>query len=124
MSRVPLTFRIFMAGKLVREETLAQGVIKLGKVPSAHLRIDHESISRMHAILEMDPKGVVHLIDLGSTRGTFVNGQKINKAEIHSGDTIQLGDATIEIARSARRSRRRRSRKSCPKSCRRSRAPR
>src|SRR5437879_4005163 len=98
MSRVPLTFRIFLKGKLVREETLALGVIKLGKVPSAHLRIDDESISRMHAILEIDPKGVVHLIDLGSTRGTFVNGQRINKAQIHSGDTVQLGDATIEVA--------------------------
>lgn len=98
MSRLPLTFRIFLKGQLVREETLALGVIKLGKVPSAHLRIDDESISRMHAILEVDAKGGVSLIDLGSTRGTFVNGAKINKAQVKSGDVITLGDARIEVA--------------------------
>ena len=38
MAKSPLTFRIFHGGTLVREETLALGVIKLGKVPSAHLR--------------------------------------------------------------------------------------
>lgn len=98
MAKSPLTFRIFQGGKLVREETLAQGVIKLGKVPSAHLRLDDESVSRMHAIIEVDAAGGIQLIDLGSTRGTFVNGTKINKAKLVSGDTIVVGDTTIEMS--------------------------
>nr|HEX4315151.1 AgmX/PglI C-terminal domain-containing protein [Kofleriaceae bacterium] len=76
-------------------------MIKIGKVPSAHLRIDDESVSRMHAILEVDPKGTVHVIDLGSTRGTYVNGQKINKAEVQSGDVIKVGDISIEMTMQA-----------------------
>ena len=97
-ARLSLTFRIFRGDQLVREETLTQGVIKIGKVPSAHLRIDDDSVSRMHAILEVDQAGDVHLIDLGSTRGTFINGHKVNKAKLESGDAITLGAIRVEVA--------------------------
>ena len=93
-----LTFRIFKGAQLIREEKLTQAVIKLGKVPSAHLRLDDEAVSRMHAIIEVSPSGEASLIDLGSTRGTFVNGQKINKAMIKSGDVIVVGDTRLELA--------------------------
>jgi FHA domain len=96
ISKLALSFRIFQHGQLVREDTLTQGVIKIGKVPSAHLRIDDESVSRMHAILEVTGTEV-SLIDLGSTRGTFVNGKKINKATLQSGDSITLGDTRVEL---------------------------
>ena len=98
MSALALTFRIFRGDQLLREETLRQGVIKIGKVASAHLRIDDDSVSRMHAILEVDTRGEVHVIDLGSTRGTFINGHKVNKAKLESGDAIQIGDLRIEVA--------------------------
>ncbi len=93
-----LTFRIFKGTQLIREEKLTQNVIKLGKVPSAHLRIEDESVSRMHAIIEVSGHGEVSLIDLGSTRGTFVNGQKINKAKLATGDVLLVGDTRIELA--------------------------
>jgi hypothetical protein len=96
-SKLALSFRIFQHGQLVREDTLTQGVIKIGKVPSAHLRIDDEAVSRMHAIVEITGSEI-SLIDLGSTRGTFVNGKRINKAMIQSGDVLQVGETRIELA--------------------------
>ena len=96
MSKLSLTFRITHNGKLVREEKLGQTVIKIGKVASAHLQLDDESVSRMHAIIEVLGDNV-SLIDLGSTRGTFVNGQKINKAKLESGDIITVGDTQLEL---------------------------
>jgi pSer/pThr/pTyr-binding forkhead associated (FHA) protein len=97
-AKVPLTFRIFKGNQLVREERLSLSVIKLGKVPSAHLKLDDETVSRMHAIIEVNGPGDVSIIDLGSTKGTFVNGQKVNKAKLQSGDTIVVGETRIELA--------------------------
>jgi FHA domain len=97
-SRLSLSFKIYRGDQLVREETLTQGVIKIGKVASAHLRLDDDSVSRMHAILEVDRSGAVHVIDLGSTRGTFVNGHKVSRAKLESGDALSLGDMRVEIA--------------------------
>src|SRR3954463_9175123 len=97
-AKVPLTFRIFKGEQLVREERLSLSVIKLGKVPSAHLKLDDETVSRMHAIIEVNGPGDVSIIDLGSTKGTFVNGQKVNKAKLQSGDTIVVGETRIELA--------------------------
>jgi hypothetical protein len=96
-SKLSLTFRIYKGDQLIREERLAQGVIKVGKVPSAHLRIDDESVSRMHAIVEASGAGVT-ITDLGSTRGTFVNGQRVHKAALRTGDSILIGDSRVEIA--------------------------
>ena len=97
-AKVPLTFRIFKGDQLVREERLSLSVIKLGKVPSAHLKLDDETVSRMHAIIEVNGPGDVSIIDLGSTKGTFVNGQKVNKAKLQTGDTIVVGETRIELA--------------------------
>lgn len=97
MSYTSITFRIFHGAQLVREERSSLSVIKLGKVASAHVRLEDESVSRMHAIIEVTD-GVVSLVDLGSTRGTFVNGQRITKATLQSGDSLQLGNLRLEIA--------------------------
>jgi pSer/pThr/pTyr-binding forkhead associated (FHA) protein len=97
-AKVPLTFRIYKGDQLVREERLSLSVIKLGKVPSAHLKLDDETVSRMHAIIEVNGPGDVSIIDLGSTKGTFVNGQKVNKAKLQSGDAIVVGETRIELA--------------------------
>src|SRR5262245_27805755 len=96
-AKVPLTFKIFKGDQLIREEKLSLSVIKLGKVPSAHLKLDDETVSRMHAIIEVNGPGDVSIIDLGSTKGTFVNGQKVNKAKLQSGDTIVVGETRIEL---------------------------
>jgi len=97
-AKIPLTFRIFKDGTFVREETLTQPVIKVGKLSSSHLRLEDDTVSRMHAVIEVTGPGDVSIIDLGSTKGTFVNGQKVNKAKLQSGDEITLGNTRIEVA--------------------------
>ncbi len=99
---VPLTFEIFKidpvkGDSLVRSETLTQDIIKIGKLSSSHLRIDDESVSRMHAVIEIAGPGEIYIIDLGSTKGTLVNGQKVNKCKVQSGDTIVLGSTKLVV---------------------------
>jgi len=96
-AKVPLRFQIFKGDELVREEVLNQDVIKVGKLASSHLRIDDETVSRMHAVIEIAGPDEVSLIDLGSTRGTTVNGERITKTRLQSGDEITFGDARVVV---------------------------
>src|SRR3954465_6419872 len=99
---VPLTFEIYRidpkGDQYVRTEPLTQDIIKGGKLSSSHLRIDDEAVSRMHAVIEIAGPGEIYIIDLGSTKGTLVNGQKVNKAKVQSGDEIVLGDTRIVVS--------------------------
>src|SRR5687768_7302313 len=98
-AKVPLTFRIFRGDDLLRTETLTQSPIKIGKLTSSHLRLeDDESVSRMHAVIEVTSANDITIIDLGSTKGTIVNGKKINKASLQDGDIILLGDTKIVLS--------------------------
>jgi len=96
-SKLSLKFRIYKDNELVGLRELNQAVIKIGKVPTAHVCLEDESVSRMHAIVEVQGTSA-HIIDLGSTRGTFVNGKRINKAKLANGDEIQVGDLRLELA--------------------------
>ncbi len=98
---VPLTFEIYRidpkGDQYVRTETLTQDIIKVGKLSSSHLRIDDEAVSRMHAVIEIAGPGEIYIIDLGSTKGTLVNGQKVNKTKLQSGDQIVLGGTKLVV---------------------------
>ena len=77
-SKVSMTFQIYQGETLVRTETLNQDIIKVGKLPTSHLRIEDENVSRMHAVIEVTSPDEIFIIDLGSASGTIVNGKKVN----------------------------------------------
>jgi FHA domain len=95
---VPLKFQIFKGDELLREQVVNEAVIKVGKLASSHLRIDDESVSRMHAVIEINGPDDVQLIDLGSTRGTLVNGEKVTKARLTPGDEVTFGDVRVLVS--------------------------
>ncbi len=92
---VPITFQIYQGDNLIRTETIAQSVIKIGRDQKSHLRLDDESVSRMHAVIEAKPDEV-QLIDLGS--GTFVNGSQVNKCALAGGEEIRIGNTRLVIS--------------------------
>src|SRR5271154_293915 len=95
-AKVALTFALYQGDQLLRRDTIAQDIVKVGKDPRSHLRVDDELASRMHAVIEVSPQDIT-LIDLGNEPGTLVNGQRVNKCKIRPGDQIQIGSTLIQL---------------------------
>src|SRR5438105_1769325 len=96
-AKVALTFALYQGDSLVRRDTIAQDIVKVGKDPRSHLRVDDELASRMHAVIEVASPADITLIDLGNEPGTLVNGQRVNKCKIRPGDQIQIGSTLIVL---------------------------
>lgn len=62
----------------------------VGREPNCGLSLPDSSVSRQHALIERIGDSY-NVTDLGSTNGTSVNEQKIQSAELTSGDRIQFG---------------------------------
>ncbi len=95
--KVPISFKVYKGDELTRTETLTQDIIKVGKLPSSHLRIEDDNVSRMHAVIEVTSPEEIFIIDLGSAAGTIVNGKKVNKTQLKTGDEIVLGDTRVVV---------------------------
>jgi len=73
-----------------RRANRPSGVLTIGRLPECDLSIDSPLISREHARLHCGAQGV-ELEDLGSTNGTFVNGQRLNgRLALRQGDRVAV----------------------------------
>ena len=81
----PVTFRV------------APGSIKtLGRAPRADFVVDAALVSRIHCRLEVT-ENRIDVIDLGSTNGTFVNGKRVDRGRVESGDLLQVGRLSLTV---------------------------
>lgn len=98
MSQKLFNFEIFVDGQKVNELQLEpSGPIKIGSHDRVDLHIPDPNVSRVHALVELGSDDQPSVIDLGSGRGTFVNGQRVNKQVLRNGDVIQVGDTQIHF---------------------------
>jgi hypothetical protein len=68
--------------------------VHIGRGLSAELRLDDSSVSRRHAILVPRPEGA-RILDESSSNGTFVNGERVQHADLRHGDVIGLGRVSL-----------------------------
>lgn len=68
---------------------LQQPVINIGRRSDNHLIIDDPRISRTHAQLRAS-HGKYMILDLNSTGGTYVNGERVTRLVLQPGDVISL----------------------------------
>lgn len=69
---------------------LGNGDSNLGRSETADARVDDNGVSRCHAMI-MRGRGQFTLIDCNSTNGTFINGRRVQAAQLQPGDEIRLG---------------------------------
>ncbi len=79
-----------MDGLVLKEIPLNKERLSIGRKPHNDIQIDNLAISGEHAVV-ITILNDSFLEDLGSTNGTFVNGQSIKKHFLQNGDTIELG---------------------------------
>jgi predicted component of type VI protein secretion system len=97
----PITLRVFRGSELLRSEQFSREIIKIGRLATAHLSLEDDRISRIHAVVEVSPEGAVSIIDMGSAEGTFVNGKRVSRAALKPGDAITLGGLRLELGGAA-----------------------
>ena len=72
-------------------------VMKIGRRPDNDIVVSDLGVSKQHAELRLSPTGRYQIIDMGSHNGTFVNGCRVNQANLDDGDIISIGHARFRL---------------------------
>lgn len=68
----------------------------IGRDTACDFRIDQRSVSRQHCRISLD-QGCYWIEDLGSTNGTFVNDQPVERVPLRDGDLVRVSDTTLKF---------------------------
>jgi hypothetical protein len=81
-----------------RTYEISTPLVILGRGTDCDLRLVDPGVSRHHAEIRVED-GEVVLVDLGSTNGTFVNGQPVRRIALADGTRVTLGRTTLVFRR-------------------------
>jgi hypothetical protein len=76
------------------EITLDRPVTRIGRAPDNDVVLADRAVSRHHAEVRREGDGFA-VADVGSTNGTYCNGDRIESAPLHDGDRLQVGPLTL-----------------------------
>jgi hypothetical protein len=95
ISRAPLVLEV----NGTRHPLQPPGLV-IGRGSDADLRINDPGISRRHAQIRVSgagPQVNIDIVDLGSTNGIMVNGQRVQHAALHEGSRIEIGSTRMLV---------------------------
>jgi pSer/pThr/pTyr-binding forkhead associated (FHA) protein len=92
MAKVLLKFK----EAVIREIPLDQDVMTIGRKADNDIVIDNQAVSGYHARIKREGQSLF-IEDASSLNGTYINGQKISKGELHNGDVVLIGVHTLDV---------------------------
>lgn len=74
-----------------------------GRDPDCDLMLEHSTLSRLHARIELAEDGLISVHDAGSSNGTFLNRNdswiRFRKITLCIGDRVRFGDVEVPLER-------------------------
>src|SRR6187401_691363 len=89
-AELPFTFRI-----------LPGSIKTVGRATRADFVVDAALVSRLHCRLAAGA-GEIEAVDLESTNGTYVNGQRVDRAVLKEGDKLRVGAVELVVMKSTK----------------------
>lgn len=81
-----------ITGEYAQHQFLVEKVgVWIGSDERCDLRLEEPGISRFHVQILRDSQGIYWLEDAGSSFGTLLNGQDVERSPLQNGDVITLG---------------------------------
>jgi pSer/pThr/pTyr-binding forkhead associated (FHA) protein len=87
---------VSLGGIVTQEVQLTKDRTSVGRRPYNDVVIDNLAVSGEHAVMKMSGSEV-HLEDLNSTNGTYLNGHAIKRQLLKDDDTIEIGKYQIKF---------------------------
>jgi hypothetical protein len=78
----------------------------IGRHPESDIFLDDITVSRRHVVIERSDAGQITLKDVGSLNGTYVNRKRVDEAELHYRDEVQIGRYRLSVVIGGERERR------------------
>ncbi|HEX5068626.1 MAG TPA: FHA domain-containing protein [Vicinamibacterales bacterium] len=69
----------------------------LGRAIPADFIVDANLVSRVHCRLHANDRDELRVEDLGSTNGTLVNGTRVDRAVLRTGDVLTVGRVAFTV---------------------------
>ena len=77
---------------------LMPGAVKtIGRVGAADFCVDAPLVSRVHCRVEVGEDGSVEVVDLDSTNGTWIDGDRITRAAFRPGSVLRVGRVEFSL---------------------------
>ena len=80
---------------VVTNKFTIESVLKFGRSTDNHVQIDDLEVSTNHAQITCDVNNegatIYFLEDLGSTNGSYINEEKVEKKQLHHKDNVRIG---------------------------------
>jgi len=76
---------------------LSATAVRIGRAPENDIVVSDPTVSREHAEIR-HVSGAYRIVDLDSSHGTFLNGQRVTDEALSEGDIIRVGSSTFRLA--------------------------
>ena len=96
-TRAEQVWKIKPLDKLVSQLVTVEGQLSIGRDPSNDLVVQGNHISRRHARFFIE-NGQLHIQDLDSSNGTYVNGERVKERSIFLGDKLRFDSSEFVVA--------------------------